>query len=212
MDLNPFNKKDEPGKIPPGQRFARRWAIYAALGAPEVKLSDWSLTIDGLVEEPKTYSWEDLHQMPQINFTRSFNCVTGWSIMDVKWEGVSLKSLLLASKPKPESQWLMFSCVDGYTAPVPLEDALVDDGVLAFSMNGRPLSREQGFPARPFIPQLYGWKSAKYVNKMTLLPEYRDGYWEVYGYHQRANIWEEERFKRQGMKHTPRRGLGTAEI
>ena len=106
----------------------------------------------------------------------------------------------------------MFSCVDGYTAPVPLEDALVEDSVLAFSMNGRPLSREQGFPARPFIPQLYGWKSAKYVNRMTLLPEYKDGYWEVYGYHQRANIWEEERFKRQGMKHTPRRGLGTAEI
>ncbi len=140
------------------------------------------------------------------------DCVTGWGIKDVKWEGVSLKELIVASKPKPESQWVMFGCVDGYTAPVPLEDALVDDSIVAFRMNDRPLSREQGFPARPFIPQLYGWKSAKYLNRISLLSEYRDGYWEAYGYHQRANIWEEERFKRQGMKHTPRRGLGTAPI
>ncbi len=115
MDLNLFGKKDEAGRTPPGQRFARRWAIYAALGAPEVKLSDWSLTVDGLVEKPKTYTWEDIQKLPQVTFVRDFSCVTSWSIADVKWEGVSLKQLILSSKPKPESQWVMFGCVDGYT-------------------------------------------------------------------------------------------------
>ncbi|GEM_PF-3533208 len=138
------------------------------------------------------------------------DCVTRWSIKDVAWEGVLLNKLLSLAGVSPDAKWLMFHCADGYTTPVPLEDALKDDSILAFKLNGKPLSAEQGFPARPFIPGLYAWKSAKWVNRMELIPDYRDGYWEMYGYHERADIWEEERFKGHSGSPVKRKAYGTA--
>ncbi len=196
----------------PGQTFAKRWAIYAALGAPQVNLETWRLWVRGLVERELTFSFEELSKMPQAKHVRSFHCVTGWSIADVEWEGISLKGLMEMAKPKPEAKWVMFHCAEGYTAPVPLEDALVDDAIVAFKLSGKPLRVEQGYPARPFIPHLYGWKSAKWLTGIELIPEYVDGYWEMFNYHQRADVWEEERFKGKWGKHTRHRGLGTLPV
>jgi hypothetical protein len=140
------------------------------------------------------------------------DCVTKWSIKDVVWDGVAFHEIAKLTGVKPEAKWVMFHCSDGYTAPVPLEDAMTEQSIIAFQMNGKPIPQQQGFPARPFIPQLYGWKSAKWLSEVEFLPEYRDGYWEMYGYHERANIWEEERFKGHVGKHSARRSLGTAEI
>ncbi len=198
--------------VPPGQSFARRWAIYAALGAPEIKLDSWRLTTKGLVEKELNLSFDDLQKLPQVKLTRSFNCVTSWSIKDVVWEGVAFRELARLTGVKPEAKWVMFHCADDYTAPVPLEDAMVQDSLITFRMNGKPIPTQQGFPARPFIPHLYGWKSAKWLTGIEFLAEYEDGYWENFGYHERGNIWDEERFKGQGGKHVRRRGLGTLAI
>jgi DMSO/TMAO reductase YedYZ molybdopterin-dependent catalytic subunit len=142
----------------------------------------------------------------------TLDCVTTWSIKDVVWEGVAFRELAKLTGVKPEVKWVMFHCEDGYTAPVPLEDAMVEDSVIAFKMNGKPISVQQGFPARPFIPHLYGWKSAKWLTGIEFMAEYRDGYWEAYSYHERGNVWDEERFKGQGGKHTRHRGLGTIPV
>ncbi len=198
--------------VPPGQTYAKRWAIYAALGAPELKLDSWRLTTKGLVEKELNLSFEDLQKLPQVKLTRSFNCVTTWSIKDVVWEGVSFRELASLTGVKPEAKWVMFQCADGYTAPVPLEDAMVEDSVIAFKMNGKPIPVQQGFPARPFIPHLYGWKSAKWLTGIEFLAEYQDGYWEMFGYHERGNIWDEERFKGQGGKHVRHKGLGSVSV
>ena len=196
--------------LPPNQVWGKKFVIYAALGIPRVDPQQWKLRVDGLVNSPSEYTYDQLVARPQNSLVRSFHCVTRWSIKDVAWEGLLIRDLLAPAGVSPGAGWLMFHCVDGYTAPVPLEDALKEDSILAFKLNGKPLSAEQGFPARPFIPGLYAWKSAKWVNRMELLPEYRDGYWETYGYHERADVWEEERFK--GHKGTPvkRRAFGTA--
>jgi DMSO/TMAO reductase YedYZ molybdopterin-dependent catalytic subunit len=196
--------------LPPNQVWGKKFVIYAALGIPHVNPQQWQLRVDGLVNSPLEYTYDQLVSRPQNSLVRSLHCVTRWSIKDVAWEGLLIKDLLAPARVSPDANWLMFHCVDGYTAPVPLEDALKEDSILAFKLNGRPLSAEQGFPARPFIPGLYAWKSAKWVNRMELLPDYRDGYWETYGYHERADVWEEERFK--GYKGTPvkRRAFGTA--
>ena len=140
------------------------------------------------------------------------DCVTKWSIKDVVWEGVAFREIAQLTGVKPETKWVMFRCADGYSAPVPLEDAMVEDSVIAFKMNGRPIPLDQGYPARPFIPQLYGWKSAKWLNEIDFLPEYEDGYWEMYGYNESGNIWEEERFKGHVGTHSRRRALGTEPI
>ena len=141
------------------------------------------------------------------------DCVTSWSIEKPLWEGVPIKYLADAAEVKPEAKWVMFHCYDGYTAPIPVEDALMEDSIVALKMNGRPLSAEQGFPARPFMPHLYGWKSAKWLGRIEFIPEYVDGYWEGYGYHERGDVNEEERFKGakgQGGKHFARKAFGTA--
>jgi DMSO/TMAO reductase YedYZ molybdopterin-dependent catalytic subunit len=198
--------------IPPGQSFARRWAIYAALGAPEIKLDSWRLSTKGLVEKQLNLSFDDLQKLPQVKLTRDLHCVTTWSIKDVVWEGVPFRELAKLTGVKPEAKWVMFHCADGYTAPVPLEDAMVEDSLVAFKMNGKPISIQQGLPARPFIPHLYGWKSAKWLTGIEFLSEYADGYWERYSYHERGNVWEEERFKGHYGKHSRHKGLGTIPV
>jgi len=197
---------------PPGQTFAKRWAIYAALGVPEIKLDTWRLSTKGLVEKELSLSFDDLRKLPQIQLKRDFHCVTSWSISDVVWEGVPFRALVKLTGVKSDAQWVMFHCADSYTAPVPLEDAMVEDSLIAFKMNGKPIPIQQGFPARPFIPQLYGWKSAKWLTAVEFLREYEDGYWENFGYHERGNIWDQERFKGQGGKHVRHKGLGSIPV
>jgi len=198
--------------VPPGQSFARRWAIYAAFGVPRIDIEAWRLTTSGLVETELNLSFTELEKLPQLKLTRDFHCVTTWSIKDVVWEGVAFRELAKMSGVKPEAKWVMFRCADDYTTPVPLEDALVEDSLIALKMNGKQIPVQQGFPVRPFIPHLYGWKSAKWLTGIEFLSEYEDGYWENVGYHERGNIWDEERFKGQGGKHVRHRGLGTLPI
>ena len=199
-------------QTPPGQTFAKRWALYTALGVPRINLSNWRLSTKGLVNRELSMSFDELQKLPQIKLQRDFHCVTTWSIKDVVWEGVAFRELAELTGIKPEAKWVMFHCEDGYTAPVPLEDAMVEDSLIAFKMNGKPISIEQGFPSRPFLPHLYGWKSAKWLTEIEFISEFRDGYWEAYSYHERGNVWEEERFKGHQGKHTRHKGLGSVPI
>ena len=112
----------ETKKIPPGQFFARRWAIYAALGLPKVDIEKWRLKLSGLVQNPLELTYTDLLNSSNARFVRDFHCVTKWSISDVVWEGVPFRRLAELAVVKPEVQWVMFHCLEGYTAVVPLEE------------------------------------------------------------------------------------------
>src|ERR1700722_11774150 len=178
--------------LPPGQVWGRKFVIYAANGIPKVDLGTWRLRGTGLVNTPLEYPFDELNLLPMKNEIRSFHCVTRWSIENPLWEGVSIKLLAETAQVKPEATWVMFHCIDGYTAPIPLEDALQEDSIVALKMNGKPLLPEQGFPARPFMPHLYAWKSAKWLKEIEFIGEYRDGYWEAFGYHERGDVAAEE--------------------
>jgi len=183
----------------PGQFYANRFAIYSALGVPRIKLETWRLSVSGLVENELNLSFEELQRLPQVKLTRDFHCVTKWSIKDVAWEGVRFRELARLAKVRSEAKWVMFHCVDGYTTPVPLEDAMAEDSMIAFKMNGEPIPVEQGFPARPFFPHLYVWKSAKWLTKIEFMQNYEDGYWEARGYHERGSVAKEERLKERKL-------------
>jgi len=198
--------------LAPGQYYAHRWIYYSALGDPQIRTEDWRLTIGGLVERPTVLTLDDLAKLPQSQFTRDFQCVTQWSIKDVVWEGVRFNEIARLVGVKSQAHWVIYRCADGYTAPVPLEDAMVDDSLIALQMNGGPIPRPQGYPARPFIPHLYGWKSAKWLTGIEFAEDYSDGYWEHLGYHERANIWEEERFKGHVGTHQRHRSTGSAPV
>ncbi len=197
------------GSLPPGQFWGRRFVIYAANGIPKVDPVSWRLRVTGLVENPLEYTLEEFVKLPMKTEVHSAHCVTKWSIENPLWEGVPIKYLAGLARVKPEATWVMFHCLDGYTAPIPLADALMEDSIVVLKMNGKPLLHEQGFPARPFMPHLYLWKSAKWLNEIEFIPEYRDGYWEMYGYHERGNVDGEERFKGAGYKPVARRAFGT---
>jgi len=189
--------------------------------SPQTNRRHFWPTTDGFYFPIHTIS-SSSHNGPVYDFTANgytmlspfatLDCVTTWSIRDVVWEGVAFRELAKLTGVKPEAVWVMFHCADGYTTPVPLEDAMVEDSLIAFTMNGKPIPLQQGYLARPFIPHLYGWKSAKWLTGIEFLAEYQDGYWEGLGYHERGNIWDEERFKGQGGKHVRHRGLGSVSV
>ncbi|MCS7095401.1 MAG: sulfite oxidase-like oxidoreductase [Thaumarchaeota archaeon] len=197
-----------PRTLPPGQRYIKNFIIYAALGIPRVDIKSYRLAVTGLVERPLSLAYEELLKLPLKRYVKDAHCVTRWSVKDVEWEGVQIKYLAELAGVKPDSTWVMFKCLDGYSTPVPIEDALDDDAIVALRMNGKPIPLENGYPARPFIPHLYLWKSAKWLNEIEFLSEYEDGFWERPengAYHERGNVWIEERFKNPGGFHTRRR-------
>ena len=178
----------------PGQRYINDWIIYSALGEPEIDKDRWGLELTGLVDKPRKYSYKEISSMPQLEYYSDFNCVTAWSIKKVKWSGPSLRKIIIDSEPKDDAGWVMFRCAEGYSTPVPIEYAMDEKSIIALKMNEQTLRVEQGFPARPFIPELYGWKSAKWLTQIELISDYEDGYWEQYGYHERGKVSESERY------------------
>lgn len=183
--------------LPPGQTAITDFIIYRILGQPEVSLDKWKLRIFGEVEKELELSYDDLISLGTSKIRSDFHCVTGWSVREVELEGVPTRKLNELAMFKDSAKWVYAYSEDGYTAPIPIEDFLAEGSMIALKMNGKPLSKEQGFPARLFIPHLYGWKGAKWINALELRREYRDGYWEALGYHERGNVWKEERFKRR---------------
>ncbi len=188
-------KRNVVGMLPPGQKYVQFFTIYRILGQPEVDVRKWRLRITGLVEEEAELSYEELQLMPCKEIVVDFHCVTGWSVKGVKWSGVPLKHLAGLAGVKDNAKWVLVKGLDGYTTSIPLEDFLHEDSLLALRLNGKPLSIEQGFPARIIIPHLYGWKGVKWVSEIVFTDKYVDGFWEKLGYHPRGNVWLEERFK-----------------
>ncbi len=179
----------------PGQFYVKDLIPYDALGAKVIDRDGWTLRVGGLVDKPLSLTYGDLKARKQLEYTHDFDCVTKWSVKDIKWGGPSLSNIIMEARPKKEAGWVMLKCQDGYSAPVKLEDAMSPDSIIALEINDRPLTHAQGAPARPFIPKLYGWKSAKWLTEMELIAEYKDGYWEKYGYHERGQTAEQERFQ-----------------
>lgn len=182
-------------KAPPGQKYISSFIIYRTLGQPRIDIDRWRLTITGDVGSRLELRYDDLLRMPMHRMVSDFHCVTGWSIKGVVWEGVKLGYIVDLVKPSNRVRWVYVVSMDGYSTVIPYRDFTDERALLVIKMNGRPLEPEHGYPVRIFIPHLYGWKSAKWVREIFFTPSYRDGYWEALGYHERGNVYREERFK-----------------
>lgn len=191
----PVRVVEQDGRLPPGQIEARRWPVLHQGDVPPFDPATWDLTFDGEVVTPLRLDWESFEALPRLTLDGDFHCVTRWSVLDNHWQGVSLGTLLARAQPRPGARFVFFTCDGGYTANVPLETVTGDElALLATHRNGEPLSPEHGFPIRVIIPSLYAWKSAKWVRRITLLAEDRQGFWESFGYHPRGDVNGEERF------------------
>jgi DMSO/TMAO reductase YedYZ molybdopterin-dependent catalytic subunit len=160
------------------------WRIYTVGSTmPTFDPATYRLQVDGLVGTPTSYSLADLKEMPRAAQTSDFHCVTGWSVTGVQWAGVRLGDLLERAGAKPGVAALNFvSAETPYEDSLTLEQALLPDVMLAYEMDGGPISRPHGAPVRLVMPQMYGYKSVKWVNRIELGVEPKRGYWENNGY------------------------------
>lgn len=188
------------GRLPPGQREIKallRWnedhpGIIPK--NPRVDLREWTLTVDGEVEDPQVYDWDGLLRLPAVESRSDFHCVEGWSVKDCAWYGVRFNTLVQAVRPKKDARHVLFECLDGYTTSLDQEDLLQDDVLLAYKLNGQPLEASLGGPLRLVVPAKYAYKSAMWVKRVSFMKTKELGFWERRGYSDTANVWSNDRY------------------
>jgi DMSO/TMAO reductase YedYZ molybdopterin-dependent catalytic subunit len=183
---------EQAGRVPPGQYLTRDFPVLSAGPTPRRALKDWSFSIEGEVDEPARWSWDEFRALPSETITKDIHCVTKWSKLDTNWEGVSVDTLLAGVETAAE--YVVADCAGGYTTNLPLEDVTGGKAWVAFGYDGAPLEPEHGGPARLLVPHLYFWKSAKWVRGLRLMHEDEPGFWEGYGYHNYGDPWREQRY------------------
>jgi len=154
------------------------------------------LKVDGLVDNVLDLSHEAAIGLPKVAVTSDFHCVTTWSRLDNAWEGIQFRTIVDRARPKPEARFVTFECGDGYTTSLPLSDLLAENVLLAYSLDGKRLTAEHGGPLRLVVPQKYGYKSAKWVQRIMFTAAKELGYWEERGYSDTADPWTEDRYSR----------------
>ena len=164
------------------------WRIYTISGSmPIFDESSWRLEIDGLVRRPVSLTYDDLRALPQAEQVSTFHCVTGWTVHGVRWRGIRFKDLLAAAEPLPAATAIRFVSLEvPYEDSLTLEQVHLPNVMLALDLDGKPLSRAHGSPARVVIPEMYGYKGVKWLTRMELVAKQPEGFWEQNGYDQDA--------------------------
>jgi DMSO/TMAO reductase YedYZ molybdopterin-dependent catalytic subunit len=180
-------------RLPPGQSRTRKWPVLDANGTPDIDLETWSFSVGGLVERRLTFSFEEFMTLPPVRVYADFHCVTRWSRLDNVWTGVSTREIAARAGVSTDARFVKASAYDnGWTTNLPIEYFLAEDSVFAYLHDGQPIKPEHGGPVRLIVPQLYAWKSAKWINGVRFLAEDEPGFWEEGGYHMRGNPWNGE--------------------
>jgi DMSO/TMAO reductase YedYZ molybdopterin-dependent catalytic subunit len=194
-----FKGRGEPAleqKLPPGQHdIGSSWPVLHEEATPRLDTSSWSFSVQGLVQAPVTWTWEEIHSLPHASYEGDIHCVTTWSKFGVSFGGVSVDTLLEYARPLPGAAHVVAFAHTGYTASLPLEDVTGGKAYVAWEYDGKPLEVAHGGPARLLVPHLYLWKSVKWVAGLRLLDHEEQGFWETNGYHDRGDPWLEQRYQ-----------------
>ena len=183
----------DPGRVPPGQYVTSDFPVLSAGPTPHTPLADWTFTIRGAVDQPVTWTWDELrgpavgdadgrhplrHQVVEARhrLERRFAGHAAGSRRDRAPSSCSL-SATAATRPTCRSR----------TSPGARPGSRT-------SSTGEPLDPEHGGPARLLVPHLYFWKSAKWVRGLELREDDQPGFWENYGYHNYGDPWKEQRY------------------
>ncbi len=205
---------DVEGITPLVTRNEDFYRIDTALSVPQVDPAGWTLTVDGLVDEPYELTFAELLSLPLVEREVTIQCVSnevgGDLVGNARWLGVPLRAILRRAGVQDGATQVMGHSVDGFTAGFPTE--LLDDdddrtALVAVGMNGEPLPLEHGFPARLIVAGLYGYVSAtKWLERIELTTLDAEGYWIPRGWSQEGPI------KTMCRIDTPRSGVAAGTV
>jgi len=193
------------GRLPPGQSLTQKFPVLHYGPVPMFDPATWNFRIWGEVEEEKKWTWNEFNELPRTSIKMDIHCVTRWSKFDDIWEGVSVKTMVENGlfKIKPTATHVMQHAEYGFTVNLPISVVLADNFLLATHLNGEPLTPDHGYPLRGMVGFIVGredletpyfWKGAKWIRSLEFMPRDKRGFWEQAGYHNRADVWREERF------------------
>jgi DMSO/TMAO reductase YedYZ molybdopterin-dependent catalytic subunit len=203
--LPTFAQLEAEGRLTPRLTpVADFYHVSKNISDPVVSADGWSLTVDGLVDRPQTYTLSQLTERATTKNITTLGCISnelnGDLISTAEWTGISLVELLEEAGVRPEAVDLRFACADDYEDSIPVAQALDPETLLVVGMNGEPLSPDHGFPVRMIVPPIYGMKNVKWLERIELVDHDFKGYWQTRGWSDPApyQIW--------GRIDTPRSG------
>jgi DMSO/TMAO reductase YedYZ molybdopterin-dependent catalytic subunit len=176
-------------EVPPAETTpADAFPSYFISDDLPVAPAGWVLKVGGLVTRPATFSLEQLQELPRTDMRVRHHCVEGWSAV-AAWHGVRLRDVAAAVGADPRAPYVEFRSFDaGYWSSWDRESALHPQTLLAYGMNGLPLSPEHGAPLRVYAAVKLGYKMVKYLTELNFLPARTGGYWEDQGYEWFAGV------------------------
>lgn len=169
------------GDIVPGTGGFRFYSVAGSI--PARTAAGYRLTVDGLVDKPRKFTFDELKALPATRMVRDFQCVTGWRVPKVPWTGVTLPDLLDQVGVQDRAKAVLFHSFDGvYTECLSLEQARRRDMLVAYAMRDAPVIHNHGGPVRLYTAPMYGYKSLKWLGRIEVADRIVPGYWEGRGY------------------------------
>ncbi|MEK7284369.1 MAG: sulfite oxidase-like oxidoreductase [Chloroflexota bacterium] len=181
-------------RVPPGQYLTEKWPVLHYGPIPTFNPKTWDFRVFGRVENELRMDWDAFQKLDQTTVQADMHCVTTWSRLDQRWEGIPFSKIVELARPLPDAKFVIAHSEYGFTANTPIEYCLRDDCLIALRANGEPLAPEHGKPARLVVPRLYAWKSAKWLRGIEFSVMDKPGFWERNGYHNVGDPWEEQRY------------------
>jgi DMSO/TMAO reductase YedYZ molybdopterin-dependent catalytic subunit len=157
-------------------------------GPQYIDLDDYTLTIDGLVEQPVSLSYDEVLDNQKYTKVVTLHCVEGWSV-DILWEGILLADLFEGVNVQETADTVIFYSEDGYSTALPLQTIMDRQLMLAYKMNGVELPPERGFPFQLVAEDKLGYKWIKWITRIELSDDADyEGYWEQRGFDNEADV------------------------
>ncbi len=182
-------------RVPPGQHVTTDFPILSAGPMPRIAPESWTLALQHGGRLLDTWTRAEFLSLPQTTVSADIHCVTKWSKLGTTWRGVTFDDLLKAAGlAEPPAPYVMAHCDGAYTTNLAVADLTGGRGMIVTHYEGLPLAPAHGGPARLFVPQLYFWKSGKWIRRLRFMEENEPGFWERAGYHIHGDPWKEQRY------------------
>ncbi len=184
----------DPSRVPPGQYVTERFPVLHAGRTPPVDEATYDLTFSGLVGPDRVFPLSEIKAMDRTTLTYDIHCVTKWTKLDTRWEGVAVSDLVALLEVPESATHVLMTAEQGFTANLPLSDFLRPENLFAWRFDGEDLDLEHGWPLRLVVPHLYFWKSVKWIRGVRFQDHDEPGFWERNGYHMYGDPFKEQRY------------------